>query len=86
MKDQLDARSEYILGAFYSVSTCGFDVDSGVTKGLVYEVGELELWISDDGMSRETNYRECSGIIRTTAGEEFSSPFVLTQEPFMFIY
>ena len=46
-------------------------------EGFDCEVGELESWISDDGASRHmtsshdlmTNYRECSGIVRTAGGE-----------------
>ena len=53
-----------------------FDPDSGIRGGIGCEVGELESWISDDGASRHMtsshdsmiNYRECSGIVRTSGG------------------
>ena len=54
-----------------------FDPNSGIREGISCEVGELESWISDDGVSRHMtsshdsmiNYRECSGIIRTAGGD-----------------
>ena len=53
------------------------DPDSGIREGIGSEVGELESWVSDDGASRHmtsshdsmTNYRECSGIVRTAGGD-----------------
>ena len=81
--DELDGMceclpSQYLLDAFFSVSGGKlFDPDSGTREGIGYEVGELESWISDDGASRHmtsshdlmTNYRECSGIVRTAGGD-----------------
>ena len=83
--DELDGmceylQSQYVLDAFFSVSGGKlFDPDAGIREGIGCEVGELESWISDDGASRHmpsshdsmTNYRECSGIIRTAGGEVF---------------
>ena len=76
-----------------------FGPDSGIREGIGCEVGELESWISDDGASRHmtsshdfmTNYRECSGIVKTAGGDilprvlgTFSSAFRLTQERMTF--
>ena len=80
--DELDGickyfQSQYVLDAFFSVSGGKLiDPDSGIREGMGCEVGELESWISDDGASRHmtsshdsmTNYRECSGIVRTAGG------------------
>ena len=81
--DELDGmckyfQSQYVLDAFFSVSGGKLiDPDSGIREGMGCEVGELESWISDDGASRHmtsshasmTNYRECSGIVRTAGGD-----------------
>ena len=81
--DKLDGmceylQSQYFLHAFFSVSECKlFDTDSGIGEGIGCEVGELESAISDDGALRHmtsshdlmTNYRECSGIVRTAGGD-----------------
>ena len=73
-------QSQYVLDAFFSVSGVRlFDLDSGIREGIGCEVEELESWISDDGASRHmtsshdsmTNYRECSGIVRTAGGDIF---------------
>ena len=81
--DELDGmfeylQSQYVLDAFFSVSGGKlFGPDSGIREGIGCEVGKLESWISDDGASRHmtssqdsmTNYRECSGVVRTAGGE-----------------
>ena len=70
--------SQYALDAFFSVSGGKLsDPDSGIREGIGCEVGEVESWISDDSASRHmisshdlmTNYRECSGIVRTAGGD-----------------
>ena len=69
--------SQYVLDALLSVSGGKlFDPDSGIRDEVGCEVGELESWISADGALRHmtsshhlmTNYRECSGIVRTAGG------------------
>ena len=81
--DELDGmceylQSQYVLDIFFSVSGGKlFDPDSGITGRIGCEVAELESWISDDGASRHitsshdsmTNYRECSGTVRTAGGD-----------------
>ena len=81
--DELDGmceylQSQYVLDAFFSVSGGKlFDPDSGISKGIGCEVGELESWISDDGASRHmtpshdsmSNYREYSRNVRTAGGD-----------------
>ena len=81
--DELDGmceylQSQYVLDAFLFVPGGKlFDPDSGIREGADCEVGELESWISDDSASRHmtsahdsmTNYRECSGIVRTAGGD-----------------
>ena len=71
-------QSQYFLDAFFSVSECKlFETDSGIGEGIGCEVGELESAISDDRTLRHmtsshdsmTNYRECSGIVRTAGGD-----------------
>ncbi|CAM9418465.1 unnamed protein product, partial [Ascophyllum nodosum] len=70
--------SQYVLDACFSVSRGKlFDSNSGMREEIGCEVGELESWISDDGTSRHmtsphdsmTNYRECSGTVRTAGGD-----------------
>ena len=104
--DELDGiceylPSQYVLDAFLSVSGGKlFDPGLGIWDEIGCEVGELESWISADGALRRmtlshhlmTNYRECSGIVRTAGGnilpievlETFSSAFRLTQEHLTF--
>ena len=71
-------QPQYVLDAFFSVSGGKlFDSDSGIREGIGCEVGELESWISDNGASCHmtsshdsmTNYRECSGTVRTAGGD-----------------
>ena len=82
-RDELDGMceylpSQYVLDAFFSVSGGKlFDPDSGIREGIGCEIEELKSWISDDGASRHmtsshdlmTNYRECSGTVRTAGGD-----------------
>ena len=81
--DELDGMceylsSQYVLDAFFSASGSKlFDPYSGIRGRVNCEVKELESWISDDSASRHmtsshefmTNYRECSGIVRTASGD-----------------
>ena len=81
---------QYVLDAFVSVSGSKlFDPDSGIREGIGREVGKLESWISDDGASRHmtsshdsmTNYRECSGTVRTAGGDVLPIEGVLLRFP-----
>ena len=81
--DELDGmceylQAQYILDALFFISGGKlFEPDSRIREGIGCEIGELESWSLDDGALRHmtsshdsmTNYRECSGIVRTAGGD-----------------